>query len=235
MTTKKDTTEDLKAILSAELGGEASDWKRLSKKRAYGDTVREFENKAKGEKVTVYERGDGLVYAETAGGKEITARLPFNAAAKPSVVDVVMNRVLEGKFDDEAPVDQALYAQAVKDGLVRRFSFYVEKYDDGVGEEGEQSMFAVIYPTVRDETFKCASIIAPMVPKANDTDECMVTEWRFPESMNTPGKIVKHLESLGMTLDVEWQQHADRKAVYNEIVRELGAAKPAARAKGPKT
>ena len=230
MTKNKSTaTDDLKKILSAQAGGAASDWKRLPSKKCVwgGDTAREFENKSSGAKVTVYERQDGLVYAELDGGKEITARLPFNAAAKPSAVDVVMNKLLE-----EKDCDDALYAQAVKEGLVKRFSFYVTKYDDGIAEEGEQSMFAVIYPTVRDETFKCAAYIRPMVPKGDDTDECMVTEWRFPAEMSTPGKIVKHLESLGMTWDTEWQKR--EKALYQEITDELKAAKPSAKAKGPK-
>jgi hypothetical protein len=228
---KDNVTQDLKEILSAEVGGAASDWKRLSKKRVYGgDTAREFENTSSGQKVTTYERADGLVYAELGeGGKEITARVPFNAAAKPSVVDVVMNKILE---DKEVP--DALYAQAVKEGLIKRFSFCVTKYDDGIVEEGESPMYTTIYPTVRDETFKCPEFIRPMVPKGDATDECMVTEWRFPAAMNTPAKVVKHLESLGLTWDVESQKRD--KAVYKEITTELNAAKTATPAsnRGPK-
>ncbi len=223
---KDSVTEDLKTILSAELGGDASDWKRTSKKRVYGgDTARDFENKTAGQKITTYERRDGLIYAEQGeSGKEITARVPFNAAAKASVVDVVMNKILE-----EKEVPDALYAQAVKEGLIRRFSFCVTKYDEGIVEEGESPMYTTIYPAVRDETFKCPEFIRPLVPKGDDTDECMVTEWRFPAAMDTPAKVVRYLESLGMTWDVESQKRD--KTVYNEITGELNAAKPA---KGPR-
>lgn len=222
------TTEQFKNLLSAEAGGAASDWKRLSKKRVYGgDTAREFENTKDGQKVTVYERQDGLLYAETAEGKEITARLPFNAAAKPSAVDLVMNRLLE-----EKDCDDDLYAQAVKEGLAKRFSFCITKYDEGIVEEGESPIYTTIYPTVRDETCRVAAYIRPMVPLGNSTDECMVDEWRFPAQMDTPAKIVKYLESTGMTWDVESQKRD--KALYKEICDELKPAKPAAQAKGPK-
>jgi hypothetical protein len=221
-------TEQFKELLSAEAGGAAADWKRLSKKRVYGgDTAREFENKKDGQKVTVYERADGLVYAELDSGKEITARLPFNAAAKPSTVDLVMNRLLE-----EKDCDDDLYAQAVKEGLAKRFSFCVTKYDEGIAEEGESPMYTTIYPTVRDETFRVAAYIRPMVPLGDSTDECVVDEWRFPKQMDTPAKVVKYLESLGMTWDIESQKRD--KAVYKEITDELKADKPAARAKGLK-
>lgn len=225
---KDASTEQLKELLSTEAGGAASDWKRLSKKRVYGgDTAREFENKTNGQKVTVYERQDGLLYAELDNGKEITARLPFNAAAKPSAVDLVMNRLLE-----EKDCDDDLYAQAVREGLAKRFSFCVTKYDEGIVEEGESPMYTTIYPTVRDETCRVAAYIRPMVPLGNSTDECMVDEWRFPAQMDSPAKVVKYLESLGMTWDVESQKRD--KAVYKEITDELNAGKPAAGAKALK-
>ncbi|TAL27578.1 MAG: hypothetical protein EPN97_17075 [Alphaproteobacteria bacterium] len=227
---KKETTSDLiKVMLSAEVGGEVADWKRLSKRRYYGgDIAREFANTATGERIAVYERQDGLIYAETKDGeKEITARLPFNAAAKPSAVDLVMNRLLESK-----DCDDDLYAQAVKEGLAKRFSFCITKYDEGIVEEGESPMYTTIYPTVRDETCRVAAYIRPMVPKGGSTDECMVDEWRFTDDLDTPGKIVKYLQSVGMTWDIASQKRSPE--VYREICDELGIATPAPGAKNPK-
>lgn len=220
--TKKETTSDLiKVMLSAEVGGEVEDWKRLSKRRYYGgDIAREFKNTVTGERIAVYERQDGLIYAETKDGeKEITARLPFNASAKPSAVDLVMNRLLESK-----DCDDDLYAQAVKEGLAKRFSFCIRKYDEGIAEEGESPMFTVIYPTVRDSTCRVAAYIRPMVPKGSSTDECMEDEWRFTSDLNTPGKIVKYLQSVGMTWDTDSQKR--NPELYDEIRSELGIAKP---------
>jgi hypothetical protein len=230
MTKKHETTSDLiKVMLSAEVGGDVDDWKRLSKRRYYGgDTAREFKNTATGERIAVYERQDGLIYAETKDGeKEITARLPFNAAAKPSAVDLVMNRLLE-----EKDCDDDLYAQAVKEGLAKRFSFCVTKYDEGIAEEGESPMYTTIYPTVRDATCRVAAYIRPMVPKGTSTDECMVDEWRFTSDLDTPGKIVKYLQSVGMTWDIDSQKRSPE--VYKEICDELGIAKPTPASKGPK-
>jgi hypothetical protein len=225
---KDNATKELKKILAAELGGKPADWVRLKRTpRGWQDIEREFENKETGETVTATQRTDGLIYAETGDkGREITARIPFNAAATPSTADVVMNMILEDK-----EVDDGQLAKAIKEGLAKQFSFYVTKYDEGVGEEGEINTFAVIYPTVRDETFKCASIIAPMVPKGDDTDECMVTEWRF-KSLDSAAKIASHLESLGMTWDVAYQKERHNDT-YKDIVKERGAPKAAPKAKGP--
>jgi hypothetical protein len=229
MPDKKETKSDqIKILLSAEVGGEPSDWKRVSKRRVYGgDVAREFRNTANGDRLAVYERGDGLLYAETTNGKEITARLPFNAAAKPSAVDLVMNRLLE-----EKDCDDGLYAQAVKEGLAKRFSFCIRQYDEGILEEGEPRMYTTIYPTVRDSTCRVAAYIRPMVPLGNDTDECMEDEWRFPKSMDTPAKVVTYLKNLGFNWDEEWQKKD--KELYREIKIELEAAKPVAKAKGLK-
>jgi hypothetical protein len=70
------------------------------------------------------------------------------------------------------------------------------------------------------------------VPTAESVDSCVVTEWIFPASLNTPAKIVKHLEGLGMTWDQESQKR--EPAVYKEIKAELGGALKPAR-KGPKS
>ncbi|MEZ0224810.1 MAG: hypothetical protein ACAH83_09675 [Alphaproteobacteria bacterium] len=227
--TKKETTSDLlKVMLSAEVGGEVTDWKRLSKRRYYGgDIAREFANTATGERIGVYERQDGLFYAETKAGKEITARLPFNAAAKPSAVDLVMNRLLE-----EKDCDDDLYAQAVKEGLAKRFSFCIQKYDEGIGEEGESPIYTTIYPTVRDATCRVAAYIRPMVPKGGSTDECMEDEWRFTKDLDTPAKIVKYLQGVGMTWDTDQQKR--NPDLYKEICDELGTAKPSPASKRPK-
>jgi hypothetical protein len=238
MAKKEPTTSDwLKVILTSQVGGEGEDWKRLSKKRVYGgDVAREFENKATGQKISIYERADGLLYAELPDGSQMTARIPvsgdFNDAAQPPAVDRVMNALLEDKDPDDLP--PGLYAQAVKEGLSERFSFCLTRYDGGGGEEDSTGLYTMIYPTVRDATFKCPSWIRPMVPKGDDIDECVVTEWRFDKGIDTPAQIVKYLQSLGMKWDEDSQKR--EKDFYAEIKSELGAAKaaPAAEAKGPK-
>ena len=208
----KNASKQIKQILSENVGGKKSDWKRLSKKKSSGtDIQRVFQNEKMGQKIEIYERSNGLLYAALPDGKELTSRLPFNKAAKPSAIDIVMNAMLE---DKDAPKE--LLAQALKDGLAKNFSFIICKYDTGSGKDDEESLFANIFPTLRDPTFKCPDYIRPIVPEANDTDECCETEWRFPKTIDSPAKIAEFLTGRGLTLDKEMQKKVSPK-IYKEI------------------
>lgn len=220
---KKTSTDQYKEVLSHLVGGAAKDWKRLSKKKVYpGDIERKFSNTRLGVDmvVVISEREDGLLCVGLPNETKLTARLSatgeFNKAAQPSAVDRVMNKLLE---NEEAPA--ALVKQAVAEGLVSRFSFCVSDFKE-YGEEGE-GLFATIYPTVRDSTFKTDyDYVMPMVPGARPTDECMETEWRFPEKFNTPAKIAQRMMELGFTWDKKMQ--ARQPEVLQEIEQALGGA-----------
>jgi hypothetical protein len=151
-------------------------------------------------------------------------------------------------------IDDALYEQAMKEGLAKRFSFMVSTFDDGsldcieepakgapqaeidawkaeVAEAKRNSTVALIYPSTRDETFRTAAYIRPLVPKASSTDECMCDYWNFDRGIDTPGQIVKYLQGQGLVWDEEGQKR--EKELYAQIKEELGlVATPAAKAKG---
>lgn len=254
---KENKSEAFKEMLSAQVGGAPSDWSRTSKKEViWNDVDRTFKNKKTGQEVIVCERADGLIY--TIAEDEYnghTARLPFNAAAKPATVDVVMNMILASRPE----IDDDLYAQAVKEGLAKRFSFMVSTFDDGsldcieepakgaskaeikaweeeVAEAKRNATVALIYPSTRDETFRTAAYIRPLVPKASSTDECMCDYWNFDRGIDTPGQIVKYLQGQGLVWDEEGQKR--EKELYAQIKAELAAeapvATPAAKSKAPK-
>lgn len=215
----KVTTDYLKQLLADKAGGLPLDWSRKSKKTVYGgDTERVFENAMTGEKISVYERADGLLYAELPNGSKLTHRQPwhgrYNKEARPDVVDVVMNEILE----DADEINDAKFARAVKEGLVSRFSFTICEADYG---NDEPDRFATIYPTVRDETFKCPDFIRPMAEGLDDTDECMVTEWRFANGIEKPGEMALHLLKLGFQWDVESQAREFNRDLNNKIAAEL--------------
>jgi hypothetical protein len=201
-------SEQMKRLLAHHTGSLAAEWKRVSQKRFYGDVDREFENKKTGEKISVSERPDGLLYALLPDDRTITARLPIPAKIEtPAVTDVVLNACLD---DKEVPAD--LYKRAVAGGLAGHFNFCVYKGDLG---DGEPYLFATIYPAVRDETFKCPDFIRPMAPGAEGVDECVVTEWHFGENYDSPAEIARRLRALGFRWDREAQKH--QKDIYAEI------------------
>lgn len=215
----KVTTDYLKQLLADKVGGEAEDWTRNSKKRVYwNDTKREFENAATGQKVDIYERADGLLYAELPNGDKLTHRQPWHGKyrkdAEPNTVDVVMNEILE----EADEIADAKFDRAMQEGLVSRFSFTICEGDYG---NEELDRFATIYPTVRDETFKSPSYIRPMAEGLDDTDECVVTEWRFTNGIEKPGEMVMHLLKLGFQWDIEGQQREFYKDLNKQIAAEL--------------
>jgi hypothetical protein len=224
------SSEALKELLAHELGGEAADWKRGPKKEYGGEILRKFENKKLDLKIDLWERPDGLLCAEKPDGSLITARLTasgdFNAAAKPSAIDQVMNAMYETK-----DVDPALYKQAVRDGLAKNFSFVVVKFGEDGGEAGEP-MAAMIYPTTKDSTFKAPEIIEPMIPGVDGVDSCVVTEYILPQQFDTPGKVVKHLSAQGFVWDVASQK--EDKPVYDEIQAELSGRPALPKPRHPK-
>lgn len=228
---KQGKSEAFKQMLSAQVGGEPSDWTRTKKKEViWNDVDRTFKNKKTGQEVIVCERTDGLIY--TIADDEYnghTARLPFNAAAKPATVDVVMNMILASRPE----IDDDLYAQAVKEGLAKRFSFSLTTMDDGMDEPDSVQTVALIYPATRDETFRTAAYIRPLVPKADSIDECMCDYFVFDKDLDSPGKIVKYLQGQGLVWDEDGQKR--EKELYKQIKEELGlVAMPAAKSKGPK-
>jgi hypothetical protein len=230
-TAKHESKSDaFKEMLSAQVGGKPSDWQRTNKKEViWNDVDRTFKNKKTGQEVVVCERTDGLIY--TIADDEyngFTARLPFNAAAKPATVDVVMNMILASRPE----IDDDLYAEAVKGGLAGRFSFSLTTMDDGMDEPDSVQVVATIYPNTRDETFRTAAYIRPLVPKADSIDECMCDYFVFDKDLNTPGKIVNYLRGQGLNWDEEGQKR--EKDLYAEIQKELGEVKAAPAAKGPK-
>jgi len=251
---KENKTEIFKEMLSVQIGGAPADWSRTKKKEViWNDVDRTFKNKKTGQEVIVCERTDGLIYT-IADDEEngFTARLPFNKAAKPATVDVVINMILASRSE----IDDDLYAQAMKEGLAKRFSFMVSTFDDGsldsieepakgapkaeidawkeeVAEAKRNSTVALIYPSTRDETFRTAAYIRPLVPKATSTDECMCDYWNFERGIDTPGQIVKYLQGQGLVWDEEGQKR--EKELYAQIKAELGlVATPAAKSKAPK-
>jgi hypothetical protein len=218
---KKSLSHQYKALLSHAVGGKAKDWKRVSKKTVmWGDIDRKFVNAALGKEVEISERADGLLFGLLPDGSKLTARLSakgeFNAAAQPSTVDRVMNMLLD---DEEAP--PAIQQRIAKEqGLASRFSFRISDFRGK--EHGEYGMFAAIYPTVRDSTFKTGyDYLRPLVPEGKPHDECVETEWHFPEEMDTPAKIAKYLVSEGFVLDKEAQKHQPK--VLEEIEKLLNS------------
>ncbi|MEZ0262534.1 MAG: hypothetical protein ACAH80_16135 [Alphaproteobacteria bacterium] len=251
---KQGKSEAFKEMLSAQVGGEPNDWSRTKKKEViWNDIDRTFKNKKTGQEVIVCERADGLIYT-IAGDEEngFTARLPFNAAAKPATVDVVMNMILASRPE----IDDDLYEKAMKEGLAKRFSFSVTRMDNGelenieepakdaskaeidawkaeVEETKRQQNVAFIYPATRDATFRAAAYIRPLVPKADSVDDCGGDYYVFDKDLKTLGQIVKYLQGQGLTWD-EADQKRDKK-LYAEIKEELGvSAAPAAKSKAPK-
>jgi hypothetical protein len=222
-------SDAFKEMLSAQIGGEPNDWSRTSKKEViWNDIDRTFKNKKTGQEVIVCERPDGLIYT-IADDEEngFTARLPFNKAAKPATIDVVMNKILASCPE----IDDALYEQAMKEGLAKRFSFCITTMDDGMDEPDSVQTVATIYPSTRDETFRTAAYIRPLVPKADSQDECMCDYFIFDKDLDSPGKIVKYLQGQGLVWDEDGQKR--EKELYQQIKEELGlVATPAAKAKG---
>lgn len=210
---KADATASIKKLLASETNTAANDWKRLSKRDvSWNDIDREFENKTTGEKLWVTERPNGLVYAQRDNEQAIMGRISpaFNTAAQLSPLDKVMSLILA----DADEIDDTLYASAVKQGLARQFSFVITQNDTG---EEDEPLFANIYPTLRDETFKCPAYIRPLVPELQAIDECMTTEWHFPAQFDAPLKLAQYLLLKGFTLDEESQKRAT-PTLYDEVM-----------------
>ena len=227
---KSSTSEQIKSFLSAAIGGAKGTWKRTSKRRYNGDVLREFvSKKSPALKVTVAERGDGLLCAILPDDTIKTARLQlaaaFDKAAKPSAVDLVLNDMLERR-----PVNPPLLKQALKEGLARHFKFYISH----AGDDNDSSLtayertYAAIYPAMRDSTFKTNyDYIRPMIKGAVPNDECVETEWRRPakEKMHAPVDLARYFLQQGLTWDKETQRRSD-KNMYKKIKKEFKKKAP---------
>lgn len=140
-----------------------------------------------------------------------------------SAADRVMEAVMDGTYYDT--VSDKLLAQAVREGLSTRFSFYIgpgcegvagEDYrlpvDDSEDEDAYHNV-AFIYPSGTDSTFKVPAIIRPMIPSAIGVDGCMETEWYFPKQLDTPAKIAQFLTGHGFKWDQDMQKLANKDLI----------------------
>lgn len=134
----------------------------------------------------------------------------FDKAAPRSAVDQVMAVILKGDGENPAP---ALVAQAAKEGLARRFSFYISEANEDIGNKTPYNArhIAVIYPTERDDTFKVPATIRPMLPEAYGVDSCVVTDWHLPKKFSTPAKMAQLLADRGFVWDQKVQRRLDSK------------------------
>ena len=227
-----DKTEQIKAFLTTVAGGNETDWTRVSKKKSYGGEItREFKNKKTGQKVPVSERDDGLLCAHLDDDKLATGRLSltgaFDKAAQPSAIDRVMNDM----FEDRDP-NAALLRQAMNEGLAGKFKFYIQINDEdgdyakASKQEKWERLWAVIYPVTRDETFKCPDYIRPLVPGILAIDECVETEYRFPQKMkiDTPEKLAAEIAKQGLVFDETTQKQVNAKILKS--VKDVIKPKP---------
>jgi hypothetical protein len=150
-------------------------------------------------------------------------REDFDKSAKSPAVDQVMAILMDGQGDD---VPKALVAQAMKEGLTRRFSFYISEVSEDIGDD--VNYIAVIYPGKLDGTFKSPySCIQPAIPEAKPVDGCVETEWHFPKAIDTPAGIAKLLASRGFVWDKKSQGPSNSK-ISREISSALSAEAPGA-------
>ncbi|MBI3442038.1 MAG: hypothetical protein HY052_09620 [Proteobacteria bacterium] len=152
----------------------------------------------------------------------------FGQVAPRTAVDIVMAALLNGDDAAKTPIEKA-----ITEGLAGRFSFIVCQDESGFG------LFADIYPTGQDVTFKCPDYIRAMLPEAEGIDECCETIWNFPADIDTPAKMAQLLVKRGFVWDKNFQEDVQSKEIFDEIKSALESmpntkAAPPVKKKGPK-
>jgi hypothetical protein len=162
--------------------------------------------------------------------QELSVLEPVTAVEK--VMDFI-ERQDDLPWDFTVPAD--IYAEAVKEGLATKFSYFLRHIpaaENPYGEDADVS-FAVIFPTGKDGTWKGPNFLRPLVPEGEAIDECMETEWHFADAaLSTPAGIARLLSGKGMTFaQADQREYAELPA---QVMRDvLEAIKPQDKAPAP--
>jgi len=218
-------SDDLKKFFAKHAGGDAKDWKRVSKKKnAEGQNVRVFENGKTGVKLEVVELGAGQFKARRIDDAANAAfAMPALCvrpaldmdAARNAAADTIIKRLWDDAIAGNGQVS-VTPQELVRAGraLANRFVFAV-----GGGGDGED-LFIEIFPVGQPKAAEgychhVEHVIGHLLPQDNNGE---IAELTFDFSnYHSAAKLVSALHQCGFVWDAQYQQAVDESTGISHL------------------